>query len=110
MESVHFQIHQPLGYVLGVVFFVLGSSLLFKAQKRNGVNPIHAIFDFKKMEFPPLSKKERILVALFMSIALIGLSFAFVPEINFDHIKERAIIFIGSFMAWFFALFYLKKK
>lgn len=110
MESVHLQIHQPLGYVLGVVFFILGSSLLFKAHKRNNVNPIRVIFNLKRMEFPPLSKKERTLVALFMSLALIGLSFAIVPEINFDRIKERVILFIGSCVVWYFALFYFKKN
>lgn len=110
MESIHFQIHQPLGYVLRVVFFILGSSLLFKAHRRNGVNPIRAIFDLKRMGFPPLSKKERILVALFMSAALTGLSFAVISEINFDRIKERVVIFIVNCMIWYFVLFHYKWK
>ena len=58
MESVHFQIHQPLGYVLGVVFFILGSSILFNAYKRNNINPIRIIFGLKRTALPPLSKKE----------------------------------------------------
>ena len=109
MESVHFQIHQSLGFVLGVVFFILGSSILNKAHKRNNTNPIRALFNFR-MEFPPLSKMERILTALFMSLALVGLSFAVVSEINFDRIKERAIVFIFFYIVWYLALSYLKEK
>jgi len=108
-ESVHIPMHHPIGWIIGIVCFIAAVGIKYNAYKRQGMNPVLGMLFYKGGQ-PYLSTKERIIGSALFGGSLVSMTFAFVLEITFDHILERAGIFVIFFAFSFITIFQAGKS
>ncbi len=90
---------------LWIALFLAATVILYKACKRDNLNPWLYLPGLKRDKSPRLTRKERILISLYISLSLISASFFPVEEVAWPIIENRVMFFLILFAVCYFIPF-----
>ncbi|CCQ89731.1 hypothetical protein NITGR_160041 [Nitrospina gracilis 3/211] len=90
---------------LWIALFLAATVILYKACKRDNLNPWLYLPGLKWGKSPSLTRKERILISLYLSLSLISASFFPVEEVTWAIIENRVMFFLILFAVCYFIAF-----
>ncbi len=92
-HPIAFELYQPIFLILGLACFVMTCKFTWERNSKAGKNRLWVLLGFKQKEKIPLTKKEAILSALFLTATLVFMWFAITPDLS-QVLQKETIFFI----------------